>query len=401
MSTIATNTAATKSWKLKIASYVCLTFFGYISIGLPLGVLPIFIHKTLGYNEIITGIVISLQYVTTFFIRGYAGTIVDKKGPKTAVYISMVSFAVSGLLFALAIWQQQTPVLSLVTLSISRLIMGCGEGMIGASPVNWAMLVVGRQHTAEAISYNGIFTYGSLAIGAPLGVYITQYLGLEYIGVFCILFSLLGLLYAKTKPSVKETSKAEDISFLKVLKIVAPYGLGLGLAGIGFGSISNFITLYYDYWNWQNAAYALTVFSIAFITGRFIFSTAINTHGGIKVAIFCIITEVIGLSILFIANTPGLALIGAAISGLGFSLVFPALGVEAVKLLPPSNAGVALAAYGLFIDLSLGVTGPFSGTIVSLFGMSSLFAFSAGLVFIALILLLFLKRKNNSSLKLN
>lgn len=394
MSTIVTNTAATKSWKLKIASYVCLTFFGYISIGLPLGVLPIFLHKTLGFNEVITGIVISLQYVTTFFIRGYAGTIVDKKGPKVAVYISMVSFAVSGLLFALAIWQQHTPMLSLVTLSVSRLIMGCGEGMIGASPVNWAMLVVGRQHTAEAISYNGIFTYGSLAIGAPLGVYITQFLGLQYIGAFSVLFSLLGLLYAKTKPAVKESSVAADISFIQVLKKVAPYGLGLGLAGIGFGSISNFITLYYDYWNWQNAAYALTVFSAAFITGRFIFSNAINKHGGINVAIFCILTEVAGLGILFMAGNAGLALIGAAISGLGFSLVFPALGVEAVKLLPASRAGVALAAYGLFIDLSLGVTGPFSGTIVNLFGMRSLYAFSAGLVFAGLILLLYPKKKN-------
>ena len=63
-----------------IASYVVFTFLGYFTIGLALGVLPVFIHQQLGYNAMIAGIVISLQYVTTFLFRGYAGNIVDKKG---------------------------------------------------------------------------------------------------------------------------------------------------------------------------------------------------------------------------------------------------------------------------------------------------------------------------------
>jgi hypothetical protein len=46
---------------------------------------------------------------------------------------------------------------------------GCAEGMIGASPINWAIMAVGEKHTAKIISYNGVACYGALAIGASLG----------------------------------------------------------------------------------------------------------------------------------------------------------------------------------------------------------------------------------------
>ncbi|SPX09374.1 major facilitator superfamily protein [Escherichia coli] len=44
------------------------------------------------------------------------------------------------------------------------------------------------------------------------------------------------------------------------------------------------------------------------------------------------------------------------LAGAGFSLVFPALGVVAVKAVPQQNQGAALATYTVFMDLSLGVT---------------------------------------------
>ena len=110
--------------------------------------------------------------------------------------------------------------------------------MIGASPVNWAMIIVGNQHTAQAISYNGVASYGALALGAPLGVLMTQYMGHGSIAVLTMLVGIGGFVYTLPKRAVKVTSSVQPLSFFKVLGIVAPYGIALGLAGLGFGGIS-------------------------------------------------------------------------------------------------------------------------------------------------------------------
>jgi sugar phosphate permease len=87
--------------------------------------------------------------------------------------------------------------------------------------------------------------------------------------------------------------------------------------------------------------------------------------------------EALGLLLLWLAPNPNLALAGAALTGFGFSLVFPALGVEAVNLVPAASRGAAVGAYSLFIDLSLGITGPVAGLVASGFGFASIFLFAA------------------------
>ncbi len=109
------------------------------------------------------------------------------------------------------------------------------------------------------------------------------------------------------------------------------------------------------------------------------------------------IVETIGLLILFSAPNSFIALIGAGITGIGFSLVFPAMGVEAVALVSDNSKGAALAAYGLFIDISLGITGPLIGGVISLFGMSNLFGFCSLFVFIGLLYSYYLQTKKNRS----
>lgn len=382
-----------KSAGIRIVSFVLYTFLGYFCIGLPLAVLPIFIHKTLGYSALIAGIVISLQYATTFVVRGYAGTIVDTKGPKLAVSVGMLSFIISGILLFAAFMFSQSPAVSIVLLILSRLVTGCGEGMIGASPINWAMIVVGKEHTPTIISYNGIASYGALALGAPLGVVIQQHLGAEFIGILIILTGLAGGLAVIRKQPVKaNVAGAESKSFFRVLLLVSPFGITLGLAAIGFGGISNFITLYYDFYHWKSAALSLSAFSAMFILARFVFSNAITRYGGVTTAIVCLITETAGLLLLFFAGSPIVALAGAALTGFGFSLVFPALGVEAVNKAPAGNAGAALAAYGLFIDISLGVTGPLAGSVIQYFGMEYLFLFCSIMAVFGILILLLLKK---------
>ena len=376
-----------------LLAYVCFTFIGYFIIGLSLSVLPIFINKNLGFSLVIAGLVISLQYVSTFFLRAYSGKIIDGKGPKPAVLFSMITFSLTGIFLMMAYYFRFSPIISLIFLVVTRLLTGCPEGMVGASPINWAIMAVGEKHTAKIISYNGVASYGALGIGASLGITIEQKFGLYGIGLLSIILGILGFLFAKTKENKTNINKKEAQSFWKVLGKVSPFGVCLALGGIGFACISTFITLYYNYFHWNNGALCLTVFGGLFVVGRLIFSNAINNYGGIKVAITCLFVETIGLLMITFADNSVLTLLGAGISGLGFSLIFPSLGVVAIKSVAPSNQGSALAGYGLFIDLSLGVAGPLIGGVADVFGMNYIFPFSAALVFMGLVLAFILKRK--------
>ncbi|WP_134090468.1 MFS transporter [Olivibacter sp. XZL3] len=383
-----------------IANYVLLTFYGYFSIGLTLAVLPIFIHQQLGFNTIIAGAVISIQYVMTFIMRAYAGHVVDSKGPKPAVIASMSCFLLTGILLIASFSLADNPILSLSMLVVSRLTTGCGEGMVGASPVNWAMLRMGEEHTATAISYNGIANYSSMAIGAPLGVWMAGDLGNWSLGVLTIVAGLIGLFSALKKPALKSGQDAPRKPFLKVLSAVSPYGSGLALAGIGFGTLSTFITLYYAFNKWNQAAICITAFSLFFVLGRLLFARSIHRFGGIQVAIVCMAVESLGLLLLWLASDPHMAVLGASFTGLGFSLVFPALGVVAVSRASASNKGAALGAYGLFIDISLGITGPLVGLVAKGLGMNYIFPFSMSMVIVGLIVCFILKEKAREEAKL-
>ncbi|MNN35142.1 major facilitator superfamily transporter [compost metagenome] len=140
------------------------------------------------------------------------------------------------------------------------------------------------------------------------------------------------------------------------------------------------MTLYYEHFNWQNGAACLTIFGIFFILTRLVFNKVIDQYGGLKVAMVSLFVESLGLLVIALALHPLWTLVGAALTGLGFSLVFPALGVEAIKKVDQSQQGSALAAYGLFIDISLGITGPLIGFVANNVGMTGIYPFSAIIV---------------------
>jgi len=54
--------------------------------------------------------------------------------------------------------------------------------------------------------------------------------------------------------------------------------------------------------------------------------------------------------------------------------------VEALRLAPPQSRGLAMGAFTAFLDLSLGITGPFLGLVISLAGLGKVFLASSMVV---------------------
>ena len=99
-----------------------------------------------------------------------------------------------------------------------------------------------------------------------------------------------------------------------------------------------------------------------------------------RVALLFVLIETAGLGLMGLASSAGAAAVGAALTGLGYSLVFPGLGVEAVRRAPPESRGVAMGAYTACLDLALGISGPVLGMIANHAGFAAAFLVSALLV---------------------
>ncbi|HKU00197.1 MAG TPA: MFS transporter [Paraburkholderia sp.] len=381
------------STTLQIIPVVFFTFLCYLTIGIPLAVLPGYVHNDLGFSTVVAGGAISVQYIATLCSRALAGRSADTLGPKKTVTIGLTICGASGVLLLLATLVAHWPGLSLALLVTSRLMLGCGESLCGTGAILWGIGRVGTAHNAKVISWNGIATYGALAIGAPLGVEMAHLLGFWTLGVSVIALAALGFWLARPIAPVPIVH-GERMSYRSVFTRVLPHGLGLALGSAGFGSIATFITLFYAARHWPNAAFTLTLFGLMFIGARLLFANTIKKFGGFRVAIASFSCECAGLLLLWLAPTPQVALLGAALTGFGFALVFPALGVEAVGLVPAASRGAALSAYSVFLDLSLGITGPLAGYVANLFGYGSVFLFAAIAAAAAVALSVSLHRKS-------
>ena len=379
-----------------ILSTVAFTFATYLTIGLSLAVLPGFVHDSLGFGAVLAGLSISMQYVATLLSRARVGHMADTLGPKRAVLTGLVICGVSGLLLLLGALAVSVPLLSLGLILIARLTLGCAESCVGTGAIAWGMGQVGHQHTARIISWNGVATYGAIAAGAPLGVLIAHRFGFAAIGAVSLAIMLLAFPLAQRKRSTA-IAAGERASTRRVAAQVVPHGIGLALGSIGFGCIATFITLLYAAHGWTDAALTLSIFGVMFVGTRFIFGQMITRVGGYRVAMVSFAVEAAGLAMLWLAGGMLLAAAGAAVAGMGFSLVFPALGVEAVNRVPENSRGAAIGVFSGFLDVAMVAVGPLGGWIAAGMGFNSVYGFAALAAVTAVVLTLVLKARTERS----
>src|SRR5262249_24903362 len=147
-------------------------------------------------------------------------------------------------------------------------------------------------------------------------------------------------------------------SFASVVGAVWLPGLGSALGSVGFGSVTTFVALLFARRGWDNGWMAYSAYAAAFILARVFFSHAADAIGCAKVALVFVVIEAIGQALIWRAIRPEMALAGAALTGFGFSLVYPGFGIEAVRRVPAQSRGLAMGAYTAFLALAQGLAGP-------------------------------------------
>lgn len=391
-STTSSDAALAPSGAASLLPFALIVFLGYATIGLPLAALPVHVHESLGQGPLAVALAVALQPAVTLLTRPWAGSLCDRLGGKAAVLVGVLGAALSGLLYA-GVGLPADPRLGFALLLLGRAAAGLGEGLMMTGSLAWSIAAVGGARAGRAMVWVGIAMYGAVAAGGPAGLALRGWGGFGAVAGAVVAAALLAGLVAMALPAVRGAGGAR-LSFLRVVGMVWQQGAGLALASIGFGAISAFIALDFQAEGWGGAGFALSAFGGAYILARLLFGHFPDRFGGAKVAAGSLAVQALGLLLLWAAVVPQVALAGAFLTGAGFSLVFPAFGVEAVKRVPAASRGAALGAYVAFFDIGLAATGPVIGLVVAQFGYSA--AFAAGALCAVLALLSTLRRATSS-----
>jgi MFS family permease len=347
-------------------------FIAFIVIGLALPVLPLHVHQSLGLGTFLVGLVAGSQFAAAIVSRVWAGRHADRRGAKAAVVAGLLIAAAAGLLYLLSVRFAAVPTTSVTILLVGRALLGVGESFIIVGAQSWGLAILGVQNTGKAIAWIGSAMFAAFALGAPAGSALYARHGFAAIACATTLLPLATLLFVAPLRRMSSTARRQA-GLMKVMAAVWVPGVASALSSIGFGAITAFSALLFVARGWA-AWPAFSVFAAGFILTRIVLGHVTDRFGGAKVALHCAIVEAAGLALIWLSSWFAPALVGAALTGMGYALVYPGFGVEAVRRAPAQSRGLAMGAYTAFLDVALGFGTPALGLLADAAGLGTVFA---------------------------
>jgi MFS family permease len=379
MSANASHPAAARSVIAALLPIMAAVFVAFLVIGLAMPVLPLHVHEGLSLGTFVVGVVAGCQFAASLLSRFWSGSYADSRGGKRAVVVGLLIAVAAGLLYVLSLRFVGAPVTSVTILLVGRAALGGAESFIITGALSWGLALGGQENTGKVMAWVGTAMYVAFAVGAPAGSALYAVYGFAAIALATTLIPLATLLLIVPRRAVAPPAQARP-SFTRVVGAVWAPGVGLAFSSVGFGAITTFVVLLFAQRGWGMAWLALTVFATAFVVARVLFAHLADRVGGARVALVCALIEAAGLALIWLAPGPALALVGAGVTGFGYSLVYPGFGVEAVRRAPPESRGLAMGAYTAFLDLALGLANPTLGLVAGSAGLGAVFLVSALLV---------------------
>ncbi len=356
----------------RVAWLTVALFLSYLCVAMSLPVTSVYVTQQLGFGNALAGLAVGIAFASTILTRGMAGRLADHLGGKRCMMRGLSGYAVAGLVCAAASWPGFPAPAAYGLLLAGRLLLGWGESLVTVGLITWALGVTGPQRSGQVFALVGMGLYGAFAVGSPVGVALLEQTGFAGAMLACALMPLAGMAMVIPLAAVAPQG-GERPSFWNIIGRIWQPGVVVGLQGVGFATIGAFMPLLFLSRSWLLAGLGLTCFGGAFVLVRLLFGHLPDRTGSIPVALVSIGIEAAGQYLLWLAPGPVLALTGAFLTGLGCSLIFPAMGMEVVRRVPPNLRGTAAGGFAAFQDLAYGLTGPTTGLLADHLGYGVVF----------------------------
>jgi len=340
-----------------------------LAIGALLPVLPLYVRGPLDEGDLMVGIVIGAYALTGIAFRPLAGLMADRRGRRWVVVAGSLVSAVAGAVLFLPA--------GLVAVLGSRLLLGAGEGAVFTGGSAWVADIAPERKRARLIGIYGLAVWAGLSIGPLAGQGLKALGGYDLVWAFVFLAPVVSALIASRLPDSPvepdpEVGKRELIS----REALGP-GISMALGSAGFAAMASFVVLHMQDLGVSGGAWAFTAFAISLVLSRLVIGGLPDRLGPRRVALVAALFEAAGLTAIALTTTLPVALAGAVVMGLAFSVLYPSLSLIVLRRVPETRRGAAFGTFTASFDLGVAVGAPLVGIAVSLGGYESGFLFAA------------------------
>lgn len=367
------------------------TFFHFLSMGIFLSGLPLFVSRELSGSKAAVGIAVGAFSITAVVSRPFVGRRMDAVGRAWFLRGAPVLIAVSavGLLFADALW-------SVIAL---RLLQGLAGASFYTSAATVATDLAPLDKRADYISRFSLFLYAGFAAGPALGEVLIESQGYAWAWWAAVASALVAFAIAMNVPETRRPDDVDEPAREPAKRRwVHPAAIGPGLVlltvAVGYTAISSFMPLYARSIGMGSsgalyATFALTILAVRLVSGRLA-----DRFGRAAVAFPGLVSGAVGMFLLAGIQRPAAAFAGVAFFGAGHALIFPALMALTVDRVPDRERGEALGSFTACFDVGASTGGYLVGFVADRAGYAAAWTTPGVLCLLGMVALFFMARSH-------
>ena len=357
----------------------------------------------LGSSLAIAGFVAGLVATSALAMRPFTGWIADRLSKTTLLVLAASLFTAAAFGCALApdVWW----------IGLFRVVQGIAFAFRSAVVVSLVTVVVPHDYLGRAVGWVGMVTTASCAIAPAVAAGIGAHAGyfdcfmiagaLFGVGlVLAVLFKLPRDIRTHHRAMLDRGSRSPGHSFRLrdfVYLPAVPYSVMAALSGVPHGINVSLLLTVGDARGISGVSLYFTLYALSALVARPLAGRLCDTKGfGIVVAPVLLI-ELAGVAVLIAMHSVAAAALAGVLIGIGQGSAYSALQAEAVRGAEIQELGRASNTFYIGPDINMGMSPFVGGFIMQTWGIAAMYAVCLGLVFVALVLFLFMKKRSASS----
>ncbi len=361
----------------------------FLSLGMLLPVLPLFVRDGLGGSDVAVGVAVGAFSVGAVLLRPFAGRIGDRWGRRVLMVGGALTVAVSAGLYHLAS--------AIGLLVVIRVLGGIGEAAFFVGAGTMITDLAPETRRGEAISYWSVAVYGGLAFGPTLGETLLakdQYGRVWTVAAALALFAAILALFTR-ESMAPQTAAEQAATAAGVPRVRAPLlhrsalapGLVLFLGLVGLAGFTEFVPLYVTEVGLDDSRSIFLLYGCLILAVRIFGAKIPDRIGPLWAGTGATALAGVGLFIMAAVPRPVGLYLGTAVFSIGMSLLYPAMLMLALTGVPARERGSAVGTVCSFFDASQGLGAVVLGGVAAFAGYRGAFFGGGVLAIVGLVLL--------------